>query len=184
MRYSAVFFDRDGVINHNYGYVYKREKFDFIDGIFDVARFAHIQNYKLIIVTNQSGIGRGYYSEADFYQLTDWMCEQFSAAGAPISHVYFSPYHPSAGLGKYLKDDFSRKPHPGMILQAQDDFSIDLRRSVLIGDNVKDILAGNAAGVGMNLLFAAEHPIGLSGINYVLIKNLRDAIPFFQRGMR
>jgi len=184
MPYSAVFLDRDGVINHDHGYVHKREDFDFIDGIFDVARHAYEQNYKLVVITNQAGIARGYYTEDQFHQLTNWMCEQFSAAGAPISRVYFSPYHPTAGLGKYLKDDVSRKPHPGMILQANKDLSIDLSRSVLIGDKVSDIQAGNAAGVGMNLLFGAKHTNELDSLNYQLIATLHEAIPYLQRGVQ
>jgi D-glycero-D-manno-heptose 1,7-bisphosphate phosphatase len=181
MPYPAVFLDRDGVINHDHGYVHKREDFDFIEGIFDLARYAHSQGYKLIDVTNQAGIGRGYYSEAEFHQFNDWMCQLFSAAGGPIQQVYFSPYHPTAGLGQYLKDDVSRKPYPGMILQAQNDLTLDLARSVLVGDKVSDIQAGNAAGVGTNLLFAAEHPIDLSSLNYELIATLHEAIPYFQR---
>jgi D-glycero-D-manno-heptose 1,7-bisphosphate phosphatase len=184
MPYSAVFLDRDGVINHNHGYVHKQKDFDFIDGIFDVARHAHEQNYKLVVITNQAGIARGYYTEEQFHQLTDWMCQQFSAAGAPIERVYFSPYHPTAGLGRYLKDDFSRKPHPGMILQAQKDLSIDLNRSVLIGDKFSDIQAGTAAGVGTNLLFAAERTNELGGLNYERIETLREAIPYLQRGVQ
>jgi len=183
MTVNALFLDRDGVINHNHGYVHKREDFDFIDGIFDVARYAYEQNYTLVVITNQAGIARGYYTEEQFHQLTDWMCEQFSAAGAPIERVYFSPYHPTAGLGNYLKDDDSRKPHPGMILQAQKDLSIDLSRSVLIGDKASDIQAGAAAGVGTNLLFAAERPNELGDFNYELIGTLREAIPYLQRGV-
>jgi len=179
---SAVFLDRDGVINHNHGYVHKREDFDFIEGIFDVARYAHAQRYKLVVITNQAGIARGYYTEEQFQQLTDWMCQQFSAAGAPIERVYYSPYHPTEGLGQYLKDDVSRKPHPGMIRQAQKDLSIDLIRSVLIGDKVSDIQAGIAAGVGTNLLFAAEHPTELVGLTFQRIVTLREAISFLQRG--
>lgn len=181
MTYSAVFLDRDGVINHDHGYVHKRENFDFIDGIFDLARHAHEQRYKLVIVTNQAGIARGYYTEEQFNQLTDWMCQQFSAAGAPIERVYFSPFHPTEGRGKYLKDDFSRKPHPGMILEAKNDLSIDLTRSVLIGEKVSDIQAGNAAGVGTNLLFSAERPNEQGGLNYELIATLREAIRYLQR---
>lgn len=184
MLVPAVFLDRDGVINHNHGYVHKREDFDFIDGIFDLAREAYQRHHKIIVITNQAGIARGYYSEDQFHQLTNWMCEQFSAAGAPIDKVYFSPYHPIAGLGHYLKDDFSRKPHPGMILQSQKELSIDLSRSVLIGDKVSDIQAGTAAGVGTNLLFAAGRPNELNGLNYELIATLREAIPYFQQGVR
>lgn len=181
---AAIFLDRDGVINHNYGYVHKREDFHFIEGIFDFARHAHEQRYKLVVVTNQAGIARGYYTEEQFHQLTDWMCQQFFTAGAPIERVYFSPYHPTAGLGQYLKDDFSRKPHPGMILQAQKDLSIDLSRSVLIGDKSSDIQAGTAAGVGTNLLFATECPNELGDLNYELIATLSEAIPYLQRGLQ
>jgi len=178
MQSPAIFLDRDGVINHNYGYVCKKENFDFIDGIFDLALNAHKLNYKLIIITNQAGIGRGYYTEEQFHRLTAWMCDQFSAAGSPIEHVYYSPYHPTAGIGKYLKDDFSRKPNPGMILQAQKDFSIDLKSSILIGDKVSDIQAGIAVGVGKNLLFAEERPNILNSIKYELITTLEEAIPY------
>jgi D-glycero-D-manno-heptose 1,7-bisphosphate phosphatase len=184
MSWSAVFLDRDGVINHNHGYVHKCEDFDFIEGIFDVVRQAVEQNYKLIVITNQAGIARGFYTEEQFHQLTDWMCEQFSAAGAPISRVYFSPYHPTAGIGKYLKDDVSRKPHPGMILQAQNDLEIDLNRSVLIGDKVSDIQAGTTAGIGTNLLFAAERPTELEGLKYDRISTLYEAIPYLKRGVQ
>ena len=180
MSFKALILDRDGVINQNHGYVHKQEDFDFIDGIFDLARNAHAKNYRLLVITNQAGIGRGYYSEDQFHQLTDWMRQQFLTAGAPITSVYFSPYHPTAGLGRYLKDDFSRKPHPGMILQAQKDLSLDLKHSVLIGDKVSDIQAGVAAGVGTNLLFAPDRPIELEDVNYEVISTLNEAISYLQ----
>ena len=180
MASKALFLDRDGVINYNYGYVYGQDKFTFIDNIFSLALKSRKENYKLIIITNQSGIGRGYYTEKQFHCLTAWMCDQFSAAGSPIDHVYYSPYHPTAGIGKYLKDDYSRKPNPGMILQAQKDFSIDLGSSILIGDNISDIQAGIAAGVGTNLLFSEDHPIELDGIKYELISTLLEAIPYLR----
>lgn len=179
---KALFLDRDGVINHDHGYVHNRQNFDFIEGIFDLAKYACKRNYKLVVITNQAGIARGYYTEEQFHQLTDWMCQQFSAACAPVERVYFSPYHPTAGLGQYLKDDFSRKPYPGMILQAQKNLSIDLSRSVLIGDKASDIQAGISANVGTNLLFASERPHELDGLNYGLIKTLLEAIPYLQRG--
>jgi D-glycero-D-manno-heptose 1,7-bisphosphate phosphatase len=181
---SAVFLDRDGVININHGYVYQQDKFDFIDGIFDVARYANKQCYKLVVVTNQAGIGRGYYTEEQFHQITHWMCDQFLAAGAPISKVYFSPYHPTSGIGAYLKDDYSRKPNPGMILQAQKDLMIDLSSSVLIGDKASDIQAGTSAGVGTNLLFASDRPNELYGLKYERILTLHDAMPYLGRGVQ
>lgn len=176
----AVFLDRDGVINFNHGYVHTRESFEFIDGIFDLAKYAVQLGYKLIVITNQAGIGRGYFTEAQFHSLTNWMCEQFLNVGAPISRVYFSPYHPTAGKGKYLKDDFSRKPHPGMILEAQKDFAIDLSTSVLIGDKASDIVAGNAARIGSNLLFAPHIPPTLIDLNCHQISTLRDAMPYLK----
>ena len=181
MHSPAIFLDRDGVINHNYGYVCKQESFDFIDGIFDIAFCAYKLKYKLIIITNQAGIGRGYYTEDQFHRLTAWMCDQFSAAGSPIEHVYYSPYHPTAGIGKFLKDDYSRKPNPGMILQAQKDFFIDLNSSVLIGDKVSDIQAGISAGVGTNLLFSSERPNELNGMKYELIYTLLEAMPYLKQ---
>ena len=181
MQLRALFLDRDGVINQNHGYVCEQANFDFIDGIFDVVLYAQNLKYKLIVITNQAGIGRGYYNEDQFHNLSRWMCEQFEVAGSPISKVYFSPYHPTAGVGMYLKDDYSRKPHPGMILQAQQDFDIDLSASVLIGDQVTDIQAGVAAGVGTNLLFSQVKPMQLNGIKYALIKHLSEAIPYLQQ---
>ena len=170
----AIFLDRDGVININHGYVYDIDSFEFIDGIFEVARAAHASGYKLIVITNQSGIGRGYYSEQQFHQLTEWMCNEFLNVGAPIEKVYFSPFHPTAGLGAYKKDDVSRKPHPGMIRQAQQDKNLNLRSSILIGDKASDIQAGIAAGVGLNILFGQKRPPELNGLSYQVIKNHRE----------
>lgn len=174
----AVLLDRDGVINVNHGYVHHPDNFEFIDGIFEVARAAHASGYKLIVITNQSGIGRGYYSEQQFHQLTAWMCNEFLNADAPIEKVYFSPFHPTAGFGAYKKDDVSRKPRPGMIHQAQREMNLDLGGSILIGDKASDIQAGIAAGVGLNILFAQKQPSELSGLPYQAIATLREALPF------
>ena len=150
-RSRALFLDRDGVININHGYVCSVDNFEFVNGIFDLARNACANNFKIVVITNQSGIGRGFYSEEQFNQLTSWMCKEFLNAGAPIERVFFSPFHPIEGLGKYKKDDFSRKPNPGMILQAQEELGLDLKNSILIGDKSTDIEAGISAGVGTNL---------------------------------
>ena len=174
---QALFLDRDGVININHGYVHSQKDFEFIDGIFDLARAAHLLQYKLVVITNQAGIGRGYYSVQQFHDLTDWMCAQFLAQGAPISKVYYSPYHPSEGVGVYKKDDFSRKPNPGMIFQAQKEFNLDLEGSFLVGDKASDIQAGAAAGVGHNILFSPDNPIELSSIDYRRISFLKDVLP-------
>ena len=166
------------MINVDHGYVHDAESFEFIDGIFEVTRTAHASGYKLIIITNQSGIGRGYYSEQQFHQLTEWMCNKFLNAGAPIEKVYFSPFHPTEGIGAYKKDDVSRKPRPGMIHQAQQDMNLNLGNSILIGDKVSDIQAGIAAGVGLNILFGQKRPPELDGLSYHIIKTLYESLLF------
>lgn len=180
MPVRGLFLDRDGVINSDHGYVYQRDDFDFIDGVFDLVREARRRGYMVVVITNQAGIARGYYTEEAFHLLTAWMLKKFSEAGAPIDRVYFSPFHPTAGIGKYMKDDFSRKPHPGMIFEAQRDLDIDLGMSVLIGDKASDIRAGNAAGVGTNLFFAQQSPSSLDGLDFRSITTLRDAQVFLQ----
>jgi D-glycero-D-manno-heptose 1,7-bisphosphate phosphatase len=175
---AALFLDRDGVINVDHGYVHRPEDFHFMDGIFDVARAARTHGYRLVVVTNQAGIGRGRYSETQFHALTDWMCLRFREERAPIDRVYFSPYHPTAGLGEYKQDHVSRKPRPGMLFQAQRELGIDLAASILIGDKLSDIEAGIAAGVGRNLLLQTEDGDVSPHAGYVRIGALREALPF------
>ena len=126
----ALFLDRDGVINIDHAYVCKTEDFQFVDGIFDLCRHASKLGYLILVITNQAGIGRGYYTEQDFQNLTRWMCGIFKNEGVDIDKVYFCPYHPEHGVGKYKMDSPLRKPRPGMILQAEDEFGIDLTTSV------------------------------------------------------
>lgn len=149
----AVFLDRDGVINVDHAYVHRQDDFEYIDGIFELCRTAKQRGYALFVVTNQAGIGRGYYTESDFEGLTAWMCRRFESEGATIDQVYFCPYHPEHGIGAYKRDSPLRKPKPGMILQAARDHRIDLASSILIGDHESDIQAGIAAGVGCTILF-------------------------------
>lgn len=182
MRPRALLLDRDGVINVDHGYVHRIQDFEFVDGIFDLARAAHRARYQLCVITNQAGIARGFYSEKQFHELTAWMCREFASRGAPIAKVYFSPYHPTEGLGSYRKDDISRKPHPGMILQAQAEFDLDLASSILIGDKASDIRAGIAAGVGHNILLAPSAPGELRGTAYRRISGLAEALAWFPAG--
>lgn len=152
-RRLALFLDRDGVINIDHAYVCKPENFEFVDGIFELCRTAKQLGYLIFVVTNQAGIGRGYYTAQDFLKLTEWMSGVFKAQGAVIDKVYFCPFHPDHGVGEYKADSPYRKPGPGMILQAAEEFGVDLARSVLVGDKEIDIQAGIAAGVGCNLLY-------------------------------
>jgi D-glycero-D-manno-heptose 1,7-bisphosphate phosphatase len=107
---------------------------------------------ELVIVTNQAGIARGYYSKEDFEKLTEWMLDEFGARGIRFAGVYYSPFHPTEGLPEYRRDAPCRKPNPGMILQASADLKLDLASSILVGDKVSDVVAGVRAGVGRNFL--------------------------------
>lgn len=143
----AVFLDRDGVINEDIGYLYRPDQFRFTAGALAAARELHELGYALIVVTNQSGIARGYYGVADFLHLTEWMKERFAESGAPLTAVYFCPHHPdhdSAGASCNC-----RKPAPGMLLQAAKEHVIDLPHSIMVGDKEDDIRAGRSAGVGL-----------------------------------
>jgi D-glycero-D-manno-heptose 1,7-bisphosphate phosphatase len=153
MSQAALFLDRDGVINVDHAYVYRPGDFDFVPGIFELCQYAQEKGYKIIVVTNQAGIGRGYYSENDFHSLTEWMCEEFEKEGIQVLDVFFCPYHPIGGVGSYKRYSDCRKPEPGMILEAQKRHDLSLERSVLVGDKESDIEAGLSAGISTNILF-------------------------------
>lgn len=152
----ALFFDRDGIINVDKDYVYRREDFVWCDGIFALGEAALRLGYSLFVVTNQSGIGRGLYTEEDFITLTDWMCGEMALRGAPVQRVYHCPYHPEASIARYRAVHPWRKPAPGMILRARDDFGLDLGSSILVGDRISDIEAARCAGVGASILVRPE----------------------------
>ena len=160
---KALFLDRDGVINHETNYLYRIADVRWIDGIFSLARTAAELGYHLVIVTNQAGIARGLYTEADFQTLTLWMRDQFAARGAPLSAVYHCPYHPEHGIGDYKRDHQDRKPNPGMLLRAARDLNLDLAASILIGDRCSDIAAANAANLRQAFLLHGTEPAPCPG---------------------
>ncbi len=145
----AIFLDRDGVINEDRGYVHKIEDFIFLSGVFEALRAFLDMGYKLFIVTNQSGIGRGYYSEDDFKKLTDWMLDELAKKKIAIEEVFYCPHHPDEGCG-------CRKPEPGMIWEAAKKYGIDLKNSWMIGDKPSDIEAAKRAGVGSQILIGKD----------------------------
>jgi len=152
----ALFLDRDGVINHDIGYCHRPEDFVFHDGIFDLCAAAVARGMALVVVTNQAGIGRGYYTEADFLALTRWMEMIFAAHGIALTGVEFCPDHPTHGIGPYRRANPRRKPGPGMIVDACARHRIDPAASVMLGDRATDMQAGRAAGVGTLLLLPAS----------------------------
>ena len=116
----------------------------------------HELGYVLVVVTNQSGIGRGFFSESQFHILSDWMRQKFIAAGAPLSGVYFCPHHPTEALGPYLRSCDCRKPAPGMLLSAAKDLQLDLEASTMFGDKPSDLEAALAAGVPLRVLLGTD----------------------------
>jgi D-glycero-D-manno-heptose 1,7-bisphosphate phosphatase len=148
---KALFHDRDGVVNVEKNYLHKIEDFELMEGILDVCRAYAERGYLIIIVTNQSGISRGYYTEEDFGRLSEWMVEYFNALGITITHIYHCPHHESIdGVCE------CRKPSPGMFLEARKEYDLDMSASVMIGDNERDIEASLKAGVGKNILLTSE----------------------------
>ena len=140
---KALFLDRDGTINIDYGYVYQIGNFKLIDGIIDLCRKAQQKGYLIIIITNQSGIARGYYPDEDFHKLNQYMIDLFSEEDITITDVYYCSE----------LDGPRRKPECGMFIEAQKEYDIDMAMSVSVGDKERDIQAGIKAGVGKNLLF-------------------------------
>ena len=136
----AVFLDRDGVINVDKAYVHKVSDFEFCEGVFEALKNFQALGYLLIIVTNQSGIGRGYYKEEDFKKLTDWMLKEFEKRGIDIANVYYCPHHPNENC-------LCRKPNNQMLEDALKDFDLDMKKCWMIGDKQSDIEAAKKSGI-------------------------------------
>ena len=177
----AVFLDRDGVINQESEYVHRIEDFHFIDGVFDACRQMSKAGFRLIVITNQAGIARGYYTEEEFHRLTKWMLDEFKQYGVEIDEVYYCPHHPIYGVGQYLRQCDCRKPGPEMILRAAREHSLDLPQSILVGDKASDIEAGRAAGVGCCVLVLTGHPPSDNEIKKAdaVVENLQAVVDAF-----
>ncbi len=154
--HPALFIDRDGVVNVNHGYVNEIDSFDFINGIFSIVNQANELGYKVIVITNQSGIGRGYFTEQQFLELTHWMIEEFKRNGSNIDDLFYCPHHPSEAKGEYLKDCSCRKPKPGLFTRAIEKHNIDVHSSIMIGDKKSDMRAAAAAGVNQRVLLGQD----------------------------
>lgn len=152
MANKAVFLDRDGVINVDTGYVSHSDDFVFIEGVIDACRQIKEKGYQLIVITNQSGIARGYFSEDEFMTLTEWMDWSLADKGVDLDGIYFCPHHPDKGIGDYKQACDCRKPQPGMINSAIKHLDIDVSQSYLVGDKSSDLQAGKNAGIATNIL--------------------------------
>jgi len=164
MSIKTIFLDRDGVINHEVGYLHKIEDFRFINGVFEACLYFQSLGYEIVVVTNQSGINRGYYNESDFQKVNSWMLDQFKHQGINILDVFFCPHGP---------DDCCdcRKPKPGMLFKAKEKHKIDMNRSWIIGDKEADVKAANAAGINQTILVKSGHDIDAKNSNATHILN-------------
>ena len=152
MSIKVVFLDRDGVINEEVGYLHKIKDFKFINGVIDSCNYFLSLGYQIIVVTNQSGIGRGLYKEEDFHILNQWMLDNFEQEGVRILDVFFCPHGPDDNC-------YCRKPKPGLFKDAKEKHDIDMNKSWMIGDKEADIEAANNAGISQTILVRSGHII-------------------------
>ncbi len=176
----AVFLDRDGVINEDFGYVHKIEDFHIYDEVFPALKKLQDAGFKLIVITNQSGIGMGYYTEEDFKKVNKYMLKMLKERGINIDKVYYCPHHPEGTVPEYRIKCNCRKPGTEMIKRGVKDFNIDTTKSFLIGDKETDIEAGLKMGLKTALVKTGQ------GINYYkdtkahyVAENILDAVENF-----
>ena len=155
MTIKTIFLDRDGVINKEIGYLYKIEDFQFINGVFEACQYFNQLGYQIIIVTNQSGISRGYYSESDFQIITRWMLSEFKINYINILDIFYCPHMPESECN-------CRKPRPGMLIEAQNKYNINMEESWMIGDSERDIIAANSAGIKNTILVKSGHEVNIA----------------------
>lgn len=160
MESRGLFLDRDGVINHEVGYLWRREDVRFVPGIFDLCRTARRLGYRLMVVTNQAGIARGFYSEEDYQALMGWMRMEFEREGVALDAVYHCPFHPEHGVGEYKREHEDRKPGMGMLRRGAREFGLDLSECVMVGDRCTDIAAANVAGLRQAFLIGGTEDAG------------------------
>jgi D-glycero-D-manno-heptose 1,7-bisphosphate phosphatase len=172
----AAFLDRDGVINIDHGYVYRWEDFTFVPGAIEGLRRLQAAGYALVVVTNQSGIARGYYGEDDVRILHDALRDSLAPLGVTLDAIEYCPHLPEATVARYRMDCDCRKPAPGMILRSAQALGLDLAGSLMFGDKASDIDAGRAAGVGRCLRLAKNGEAGSTTVDHLNLPQALDAL--------
>ena len=142
----AVFLDRDGTINEEKEYLHRVEDFEFIPGASEAIRRLKEAGFLVVVVTNQSGVARGYYALEEVAILHRHMQRELETVGAAVDGIYVCPHHPVEGVGEFRRECDCRKGRPGMLLRAAREHGIDLSRSYMIGDKIADVEVGEAAG--------------------------------------
>ncbi|KAB7895541.1 D-glycero-beta-D-manno-heptose 1,7-bisphosphate 7-phosphatase [Rouxiella sp. S1S-2] len=159
----AIFLDRDGTLNVDHGYVHEIDDFEFIEGTIEACLKLKEMGFALVLVTNQSGIARGKFTEDQFFTLTEWMDWSLADRGVDLDGIYFCPHHPEAIVEEYKQVCDCRKPQPGMFLTAKEELNIDMAASYMVGDKLEDMQAAINAGVGTKILVKSGKPVTEEG---------------------
>jgi len=186
MGVKAAFLDRDGVINIDHGYVFRPEDFTPVPGAIEACRQLKDAGFALVIITNQSGIARGMYTEADLLLLNDFIRKRFQEAYAPLSGIYSCPHLPDAPLARYRCLCDCRKPAPGLFFKAAKELDIDLSQSIAFGDKPRDLIAAQAAGVSTRIMLGKDGsapPLACESATGAA-KSLRDYVESLKRNTR
>jgi len=177
---KAVFLDRDGVINKDVGYLDDFKKFKLLPNVINAIKLLKKFNFKIVIITNQSGVARGYFSEEQLNKIHEKMLKIIEKKGGKIDEIYYCPHHPEFGNEKYKKKCSCRKPNIGLILKAKNELNIDLEQSFFIGDKITDIIAGNKAKCKTILISSKNEIISNNNLKDLKIdyiaKNLFSAV--------
>ena len=171
MQKKIIYLDRDGVINEDFGYVSKIENFKFVNGVFEACKEFLALGYEIIVVTNQSGIGRNYYSEDEFLELTKYMKNEFKKKDIDILNVYYCPHNPDDNCS-------CRKPKTGMILHSLTDSEITLNTSWLLGDDFRGLLCAQHGNIPNRILISEDV---VDGKDFLLAKSLLDSVKYIKK---
>ncbi|MCX3068377.1 MAG: D-glycero-beta-D-manno-heptose 1,7-bisphosphate 7-phosphatase [Cetobacterium sp.] len=180
---KVIFLDRDGTINVEKSYLHKWEDFEFEKNAIEGLKKLKDLGYEFIVVTNQSGIGRGYYTEEDLVTLNNQMTEKLKEFGIEILECFYCPHHPEKGIGKYKVDCNCRKPNPGMLLEGIKKYDVDIENSFMIGDKKGDLEAGKKAGLKSILVltgYGKKIEEEVKG-NYLIAKDLLEVVTILKK---
>jgi D-glycero-D-manno-heptose 1,7-bisphosphate phosphatase len=172
----AIFFDRDGVINKDSGYTHVFKEEDIIKECVDVIKYVNKIGYLCIIITNQSGIGRGLYSERIFHLYMSQLQIYLNTKGVKFNNYFFAPYYKFSAEKKYRKGENYRKPNIGMFSEAVQKYNIDTDKSIMVGDKITDIQSAQSVGLKNIVLYNENLPHKIVHNSYWMVNNLQNML--------